>query len=169
MADTVDAKAEKEAVDELNLPISDRACAIVGGATVEGMLQRLVVGRLVHDPKLTDSIFGSTQAFGAFATKIRLGWLTGCYSEDIYRDLLAIKDIRNKFAHDLQVTSFDDPYIANKTSGLTTMQGFARVAMGKPAEQDTSRLRFISAIYGFQIILRSRPNRLTPPPEREPT
>ena len=52
-----------------------RAAAIVGGTLVEIALQQALTIFLHSNKKITDELFRSTGAFGAFSTKIHLGML----------------------------------------------------------------------------------------------
>jgi hypothetical protein len=78
--------------NELN-SATDRAAAIVGGSIVELALQSALEAQLHRDEKLTDSLFRPSGAFGAFATKINLGffgwhlwadWKEGAYDHQEY-------------------------------------------------------------------------------------
>lgn len=91
----------------------DRSAAIVGGSLVEMVLQNVLIDHLHPDEKLTKEMFRSTGAFGPFATKIHLGKLVGVYGAEMHQELVRIKNIRNRFAHDLSVRSFTDQQVAS--------------------------------------------------------
>lgn len=97
---------------------SDRAVAIVGGSIVEECLELALLAHLHRNKKITDQLFASSGAFGAFATKIHLGFLTGIYGPDAHKELSIVKDIRNTFAHSLTVKAFDAQEIADRTNKL---------------------------------------------------
>jgi hypothetical protein len=104
--------------NELN-STTDRAAAIVGGSIVELALQSALEAQLHRDEKLTDGLFRPSGAFGAFATKINLGFLVGIYGQSGMKELKIIKDIRNAFAHKLDIEGFDDISIRDKARNLT--------------------------------------------------
>lgn len=97
---------------------SDRAAAIVGGALVETFLTDALLSHLHKDKKITDQLFQTTGALGAFATKIHLGLLIGMYSKAVHKELLVIKDIRNRFAHSLEIDDFNNQQISSWTQEL---------------------------------------------------
>jgi DNA-binding MltR family transcriptional regulator len=60
---------------------------------------------------LARELFHPSGPLGPFGTKIRFAYMLRIIGPDLYRDLIAVNKIRNKFAHDLSVISFDDPPI----------------------------------------------------------
>lgn len=99
---------------------SDRAVAVLAGSIVETYLTRLVRHHL-HDPdgKVWAQRAHPSGPFGSFALKIDLAFMVGLISEEARKDLIVIKDVRNRFAHDLDVSGFDDQSIAAKCENLT--------------------------------------------------
>jgi hypothetical protein len=63
-------------------------------------------------------LFQPSQALGSFSVKIDIGYFLGIYGEDAWSDLVRIKDIRNMFAHNPHVSSFDEKKIAGKCDRL---------------------------------------------------
>jgi hypothetical protein len=90
---------------------SDRSVAIIGGTIVELTLIAALKAFLHPNEKITKELFKTTGALGAFATKIDLGLLVGLYGDEAHRDLVTMKDIRNRFAHNLSVKDFDTQQI----------------------------------------------------------
>src|SRR5260221_7208201 len=86
---------------------SDRAVAVVGGAFVEEQLTLLLKSRMVKNEKVTKEIFGRGRAFSDFGAKVDFGYLNGLYSGRAYKELNTIIRIRNDFAHQLELNSFD--------------------------------------------------------------
>jgi hypothetical protein len=97
---------------------SDRAVALVGGAILETTLTDTLKVFLHRKKKITDDLFRPSGACGAFATKIHLGFLIGLYGEDAHRELTIMKDIRNQFAHSLQINDFNTEKIRAWTANL---------------------------------------------------
>lgn len=97
---------------------TDRAAAIVGSSLVEHCLTEALRAHLHKADKITDELFRTTGAFGAFATKINLGLLTGIYGDGAHKELSILKDIRNKFAHSLDAIDFKTQQIEAWTKNL---------------------------------------------------
>lgn len=160
---------------------SDRAVAIVGGAMVEQWLQEALVAQMHRDGQMTKLLFRTNGALGSFATKIDLGFLVGIYGAEARRDLVTIKDIRNKFAHRFTISSFDTPPIKDLCMNLALVEKYSldrddverirQVPTGHPwllmeeklAEKlSKPRDRFILALSGFSQGL-SRPEKIAMP------
>lgn len=116
---------------------SDRAIAIILSAIVENhltILLRLIMRR--DDERVADELFRPSGPLGPFGTKIRLAYLLRVVAPETYKDLLVISKIRNAFAHDMRITSFDDQKIADQ---IKNMHIYAVVK--KMGEEATERLR----------------------------
>lgn len=109
---TIDHAHLHEAMKELREG-SDRAVAIVGATLVETMLKDALLVHLNRNETLTNDLFKTTGALGPFATKIHIGFLVGLFGETAYKDLLWMKDIRNAFAHKIDVTDFKSQRMKN--------------------------------------------------------
>jgi hypothetical protein len=102
--------------------LSHRAAAVAGGAFVEEHLTHLLRSRMVPDEKVIKERFAPGRAFGDFGAKIDLGYLLGIYSKQAYKELIAIKRIRNDFAHQLEVNSFDSDDMRDRCQNLILSQ-----------------------------------------------
>jgi DNA-binding MltR family transcriptional regulator len=91
---------------------SERAMAIVLGAIVENHLTDLLRLLMRRERQLADELFNPTGPLGAFGTKIRIAYMFRIISPETYNDLKIINRIRNSFAHDLSISSFEDQQIA---------------------------------------------------------
>jgi len=91
--------------------VSDRSSALVLANIVENRLTELLRLCMRDDKKLADELFNSSGPLGPFGTKIRLAYMLGLLSQEAYKDLMAVSRIRNKFAHDLSVTTFSNQQI----------------------------------------------------------
>jgi hypothetical protein len=99
---------------------SDRAVGVLAGSIVEAHLTSAIRAK-VHDPegKIWPQRAHPSGPFGPFAVKIDFAYLLGLISDEARADLIVLKDIRNRFAHDLEVAGFDDQSIAAKCQNLT--------------------------------------------------
>jgi DNA-binding MltR family transcriptional regulator len=87
--------------------ISDRAGAIVLSALVEDHLITLLKASLHQEEVIIKEMFNGTGPLAAFSTKIKLAFLIGLISEKALKNLDYIRKIRNAFAHNYSVSSFD--------------------------------------------------------------
>lgn len=91
---------------------SERAMAIVLGTIVENRLTELIQLLMRREKTLVDELFNPSGPLGPFGTKIRLAYMLRIISAETYKDLIVINKIRNKFAHDLSVTTFENQQIS---------------------------------------------------------
>jgi hypothetical protein len=63
-------------------------------------------------------LFRSSGPLGSFSSRISLALLMGVVSERAYREMMIIKDVRNKFAHALDVVGFEDQWVKDKCANL---------------------------------------------------
>jgi hypothetical protein len=91
---------------------SDRGAAILATAFLEEQLIECIKASLMDDPQIVKNLFRGSGPLAAFATKIDLGFLLKIYSKKMHRQLITIRDIRNKFAHRVRPLSFATEDIA---------------------------------------------------------
>jgi hypothetical protein len=101
---------------------SDRVNAVVGGAFVELHLTHFLKSRMVKDRKVIEEMFKQGQAFADFGAKVDLGYLIGVYSKRAHKELTTIKRIRNYFAHQFDLNSFERDDIRDHCQNLTLSQ-----------------------------------------------
>ena len=118
---------------------SDRAVAIVGGALIEIALTEALKIHLHPNKKITDELFRTTGAFGAFATKVHLGKLVGLYGAQAHKDLTIVKDIRNAFAHSLEVSDFSTQKIRDWANNLRLCERYTMDNENPPPRPVTIR------------------------------
>lgn len=98
---------------------SDRAAGIVAGSIVERRLEQALQSRLRTDqPDIVDDLFRPSGPLGPFSSKISLAYLMGILTDQAHKDLANLKNIRNKFAHDLELDSFDAPSTRDRCKNL---------------------------------------------------
>lgn len=96
---------------------NDRTAAIVIGSFLDDFLLLALKSRLVDSPEL-DNYFKPEGACGSMGARCRLGLLLGLYTKQFYKDIRRMGDIRNLFAHNIDVSSFEDSVIKSKCDGL---------------------------------------------------
>lgn len=104
---------------------SDRAAAVVGGTFLEVALQRTLVSHFHPDKKITGELFHPSGALGAFATKIRVAKLVGIFANTAYKDFTIIKNIRNTFAHEMEIHSFTQKPICDWAANLKLVDSYS--------------------------------------------
>lgn len=93
-------------------PAHPRAAAILWPIIVEKRIDNLFTMALRPDEKVKNELFRPSGALGSYAVKTQLAYLLGWMGEDIFKDLLTISKIRNRFAHNLEVKDFTDQKIS---------------------------------------------------------
>jgi hypothetical protein len=129
---------------------SHRATAVVGGAFVEEHLTHVIKSRMVRDAKIIEEMFAPCRAFGDFGAKVDLGYLIGLYSKKAHKELNTIRRIRNDFAHQLELNSFDRDDIRDRCQNLIL------------SESKVVNLTFCETIQGGDLIMTlGEPNMVT--------
>lgn len=132
---------------------TDRAAAICGGAYVERALEQALRYHLHYDPDQHDKVFRVSGFLGTFDAKIRTAYLSMMIGLEFFNDLLIIKDIRNRFAHQLDVKSFNDDFPREKVRNLSFLSigaQFTKVLQGREA---THRERFLWSCTEAKVLL----------------
>jgi DNA-binding MltR family transcriptional regulator len=105
---------------------NDRAAAIVGTSVLETRLEELLT-KIMISHKEVPNIFKGYAPLSTFSAKIRLSYFLGLIPEDIYKDLDRIREVRNRFAHELNPLSFEDQSTADIVKSLNCVQPFIKV------------------------------------------
>lgn len=108
---------------------ADRSVAIIGATLVEDRLTKKIKANLRDsDGKESETalkeMFRSSGPLGDFATKIRLGFLLRLYGTTAYRDLVTLKNIRNLFAHRMEILSFQTNEIVTLCKNLMIVESY---------------------------------------------
>ncbi|MEY3499890.1 MAG: hypothetical protein RL308_1559, partial [Bacteroidota bacterium] len=110
----------------------ERAIVILGGTFLEMILEHVLRAFLPEDDKEVNNLF--KQSLGNFSNKISTCYCLGLIDKVIKNDLTLIRQIRNKFAHELFI-SFENPEIQKWCSELK----WHRIAiMQNPPSEATS-------------------------------
>jgi hypothetical protein len=91
--------------------LTDRDLAITGGAIIELGLVHLLENRLAALPKTMEKFLGLNETEGpasTFSARIQLAALVGLITEEDALYLTAVKNIRNRFAHRVDVNFASD-------------------------------------------------------------
>ena len=85
---------------------------------IETRLERALRTRFERDRDIEARLFQLSGPLGSFGAKIDLAYVTGLITLMAHRDLTTFKDIRNLFAHNLQIKDFRSRRIADKARNL---------------------------------------------------
>ena len=85
----------------------DRSAAILAASFLEDRLQKAILARLVHDKVVIGEMLKGYGPLATFRTKIDLAFLMSIIDAPMRRHLHRIRDIRNRFAHRVDVHEFE--------------------------------------------------------------
>ncbi|WP_421839357.1 MltR family transcriptional regulator [Novosphingobium sp.] len=89
--------------------LNDRVCAIISAAFIEGCLGDLIVTKMPSlNGELRKKMFEGTGALSTAAARMDVAFALGIIEKSWYNDLIQIARIRNRFAHNVRITSFED-------------------------------------------------------------
>jgi DNA-binding MltR family transcriptional regulator len=110
----LDEKLTKDEIEAFYQALRDRDRAIVLSAIAENHLTSLLQLLMRRNEKdISRQLFNPTGPLGPFGTKIRVAYMLRILPPEIHKDLMIVSKIRNKFAHDLSIKSFDDQQITD--------------------------------------------------------
>ena len=88
---------------------TDRGAAIYAASLLDIALETLLKTYFVPKNSNKDELFGDFHSpLSDFHTKILITYRIGLISQKLFSDLLIIKRIRNRFAHTIKQSTFDD-------------------------------------------------------------
>jgi hypothetical protein len=144
----------------------NRTTAIVAAALVENNLALAIMARLRG---LTDidqkRIFENRGILSDFSLKIEAGYLLNIYGHLVREDLDKIRQIRNQFAHHLEIRDFDHPEVAGKCDSLNALRFLENLARPRQPTPPTRReiFRQTAAHLGARFDLEARSGHQLPP------
>lgn len=101
---------------------SDRAAAVLGAALLDDLTSELL-SRCLLSGELAKKLLGINQPLGAFGARITAARAIGLISDDEFRDLNRVREIRNKFAHRLHGLDFESPQIRDMCGHFNCVTG----------------------------------------------
>jgi hypothetical protein len=127
------------------LTASDREAAIVIACLIDDLLIEFLRGKMTGEvPAGHKSLFKANAIFGSQDNRVSLlaafGWIT----KKTLSNLTAVRKIRNEFAHNVDMRSFDDEPICNYVSNMDTHEKL--ILKHKPENQSlilTNRQLFL--------------------------
>lgn len=98
---------------------SDRGCALFAAAFLDTTLEQLIRAVLLDSKRVEEDLLQGTAPLATFSARIKFSYYLGLISAECRSELDIIRKIRNDFAHDASLISFDTPAIANRCRGLS--------------------------------------------------
>jgi len=95
---------------------SARGAVIIAGAFLDAQLSNLISKYLIDYKKFVDGLL--KHSLKSFDSRIKAAYDLDLIDKTIYQDLLAIRNIRNPFAHKMHGYSFDEPEIIEFCNSL---------------------------------------------------
>ncbi len=95
--------------------------AIVAGSVLEDLIEAALKSKMRDDLSagLKERLFSGYGPLSTFSGKIEIAFAFSYFDGQIYNDLRAIKDIRNKFAHATDFLNFSSPELERDAQKLT--------------------------------------------------
>lgn len=142
---------------------SDRGCVLFAAAYLDTALEGLFRASVLEEKKIDEELFEGSAPLATFSGRIKLAYYFGFISAEFRADLETIRKIRNDFAHNATILSFDTQSIADRCRNL----GFSY------HEPDARpRAHFTSAVTGLVstiCVLTLNAKRATPKPDDRPS
>lgn len=112
-------KALREFYEELQNE-SQRGGVLVGAAFLDELLRQLLASFMIDDASAVNNLLDNppNSPLGGLSARTQATYCLGLISKEAYDDLNIIRGIRNEFAHSLQGTSFDHPWIVKQCEAL---------------------------------------------------
>ncbi len=113
----LDSKSWEQFKNEYEIS-DDRSCALLCAAYLDNCLEILVLAALVHKDEARKGLFAEMGPLGTFSAKTKIAYCLNLIPESVYKDLNAIRKIRNIYAHQLHGLSFSAEPILSECNKL---------------------------------------------------
>lgn len=97
---------------------SDRGCALFAAAYIDTAIEELLRASLLEGVKIDEDLFKGIAPLASFSGRTKLAYYLGLISAELRNDLNSIRRIRNDFAHDATILSFETQSIADRCRNL---------------------------------------------------
>lgn len=116
---------------------TDRGSVLIIGEWLSDLLMALLLSHMPnrdHRKKGFNDIFGVRGELGSFSSRIKISYAFGLITKETYADLERIRDLRNDFAHALEIRDLRDPRVLQI---LATVRGAAEELTRKCSKHNT--------------------------------
>lgn len=131
---------------------TDRGCVLLGVSFLESELENLIKSYLISDNKIIPKVFNGQGGLSTFSSKIDFAFLLGLISKEAHNDFNTIRKVRNIFAHSYESINFDTDQIKDLSNNLKNHYR---------KEDDITRKKFISTVYGLLSEIFVQSNKVT--------
>lgn len=128
---------------------SDRAVAILAAAYLDSFLENYLRSTLVES-KTTDKLFVGFGPLATFSGKSDVAFSIGLFPEHTHNDLGIVRKIRNAFAHDHVLTSFNDSPIRDYCANLSCAVGHKR-SDGTLRKTHGAKSQYLNSVFWILI------------------
>lgn len=97
---------------------TERGAVLAMGALLDTKLRACIVAWTPHALNVHKDAFGERGLLAGMTDKIQFLFLHGAYSEIVCNQLTIVARIRNRFAHDYEIKSFDHPKVNGQAKKL---------------------------------------------------
>ena len=125
---------------------STRAAVICGFSYIENLLKEILQRKLVED----EEIFSRIEIMG-FRRLIDLCYCLGIVSKEEKSDLNILSEIRNEFAHNWEVNSFEKTGKGNKLNSLKVIIHIQKYKYEKSFPTYNLKEKYLSAINAYYL------------------
>lgn len=134
-----------------------RGRIILGSTIIDELLRRLLERRLVKDENVLKEAFDFNGMLDTFSSRIKMCYLLGEISKELYKELEALRKIRNMCAHRIKIITPDDPRIIEYEKKLRLVRD-----VFKGIEKNKQLSIFIMSIACYIVAIVKRITRTTP-------
>lgn len=124
---------------------SDRVRAVLLGAQIDRLLQRLLKVYLIPKSGKNDRLLDGSGFAGTFSARVELAFRVGLLSPDWYHDLKLINQIRDAFAHGLAGLTLNDSSLRSLCYSLKIGTEWIQNAPKDMQSQDNPQTRFVGS------------------------
>jgi hypothetical protein len=148
---------EKSLLASLDLD-SERGIAIIVGTMIEERLRRALLAKSNRNKIIEARLFHPSGPMGSFSSKIDLAYLIGMISSDAHHDLTVLKNIRNAFAHKLDIKNFGSRSIKDKAANFRLIESHVGdlPLTGKPEPMASFNIGSTPALFVTHLDMRIR-------------
>ncbi len=108
-------------------PETDRGCALMATAYIDERLATLLKAYFVNDLKLMKELFAHSGPLGTFSSRIDVAYAVGLISSDLHREINLLRKIRNEFAHEHRVLTFESPAVKSRCGELSVSSHLSNI------------------------------------------
>lgn len=134
----------------------DRSAALLVAAYLEEQLEALLLAYLLDVPAAKLLVCGFNAPLGTFSSRCKAAYALGLISSVQFKDIERIRKIRNEFAHNWDLTSFDDTRVIGTVRSITPSR------IEEPKDKTNLREHFILA--ARQVMVEIECLTSSPPP-----